>query len=283
MPRTSPFGYIWNNLLLKIHQTSIAGTPVGSTQPLEWNGSLWTLFYEFLCYLILMGLATVGLLKRRFAVLVITLVLMAAMTLITFDGSLNGQFNVVHNFILMNLIRFGTIFLTGALLYLYRDRVPDSGWIALVCAVLFVAALWLPTSNQYPVFALTASGILCPLIAYPMVWLGYHLPFQRVGSRNDYSYGLYIYAYPVQQLLAIWGVIRWGFFPYFGLALAITFPLAIASWWAIEKHALKLKRLDLSSFVGHTARETVPLEGGLPSDAPVQGAPTEGPAAEASA
>jgi len=265
--RTSPFGYIWRNFLLKIHQTSIAGTPTGSTQPLEWNGSIWTLFYEFLCYLILMGLAAVGLLRRRFAVLMITLALMVAMTVITFDGSLNGSFNLIHHFILMNLIRFGTIFLTGALLYLYRDRVPDSGWIALGCSAIFIAELWLPTNNQYPAFALTASGLMSPLIAYPMIWLGYHLPLQRVGAKNDYSYGLYVYAYPVQQLLAIWGVIRWGFFAYFGLALAITFPLAIASWWAIEKHALKLKRFELSSIVGRHAPMTAPLPAVIRVDA----------------
>ena len=168
--------------LLKIHQTSIAGTPIGSTQPLEWNGSLWTLFYEFLCYLILMGLATVGLLRRRFAVLVLTLTLMAAMTLITFDGSLNGSFNVVHHFILMNLIRFGTIFLTGALLYLYRDRVPDSGWIALVCTVLLRRRTLAADHPPVPRVSTDAVGTLVPLIAYPMIWLGYHLPFQRVGA-----------------------------------------------------------------------------------------------------
>ncbi len=66
----------------------------------------------------------------------LTIALMASMTLITFDHSLNGSFNVVHHYVFMNLIRFATVFLAGALLYLYRDRVPDSGWIALVCSIL---------------------------------------------------------------------------------------------------------------------------------------------------
>ena len=271
--RQAPFGYVYRNLFLKIYQPSIAGTPVGSVQPLVWNGSLWTLFYEFLCYLVLMGLAAVGLLKRRFSVLVITGALIAAITLITFNSDLNGSFSVMHNFILMNLMRFSAIFLTGALLYLYRDRVPDSGWIALGSSGLFIAELWLPTHNQYPEFALTTSGLLSPLIAYPMIWLGYHLPFDGVGARNDYSYGLYIYAYPVQQLLAVWGVIRWGLPAYFGLAIAITIPLAMASWWAVEKHALKLKRWQFSP--GRSP--AVPLEVAQPSKGPSGGAPVERP------
>ncbi len=141
-----------------------------------------------------------------------------------------------------------------------------------------VGDFWLPTHNQYPEFSLTASELLCPLIAYPMIWLGFHLPFQRVGARNDYSYGLYIYAFPVQQLLAIWGVLHWGFFAYFGLTMAITFPLAIVSWWAIEKHALKLKRLELPSFFGGAKREAVVVPGGQQSVAPVESVSARDPA-----
>ena len=39
-----------------------------------------------------------------------------------------------------------------------------------------------------------------------MIWLGIHLPLARVGAKNDYSYGLYIYGYPVSQLLVVWGL-----------------------------------------------------------------------------
>ena len=80
-------------------------------------------------------------------------------------------------------------------------------------------------------------------LAYPLLWLGMHLPLYRVGARNDYSYGVYIYAYPVQQLLLVWGVSRWGYWPYTLLAVAAVIPFAVASWWVIEKHALKLKHV----------------------------------------
>ena len=60
-----PFDYVISNMFLKITQNSISGTPAGIVLPGAWNASLWTLFYEFLCYLVLGGLAVVGLLRRR--------------------------------------------------------------------------------------------------------------------------------------------------------------------------------------------------------------------------
>jgi peptidoglycan/LPS O-acetylase OafA/YrhL len=45
--------------------------------------------------------------------------------------------------------------------------------------------------------------------------------------------------------LVIWGVVRWGFVPLTLLSIAITLAFAVFSWWAIEKHALKMKSLGL--------------------------------------
>jgi peptidoglycan/LPS O-acetylase OafA/YrhL len=71
------------------------------------------------------------------------------------------------------------------------------------------------------------------------------LPLRGFDRRLDLSYGLYIYAFPVQQLLALYGVGALGFAPYFLSALAIAGALAAASWFAIEKPSLSLKHLAL--------------------------------------
>ena len=143
----------------------------------------------------------------------------------------------------MNLLKLLTIFMVGALIYLYRNQMPDSGWIAGSCAIVFVLGLWLPTGGYSPAFALTTSYLLTPLIAYPLIWLGIHLPFQRIGASNDYSYGVYIYAYPVTVLLATWHVARLGEPVFVFLCVVATLPFAIASWWLVEKRALRLKTL----------------------------------------
>jgi peptidoglycan/LPS O-acetylase OafA/YrhL len=92
---------------------------------------------------------------------------------------------------------------------------------------------------------ISGSTLIAPALSYPLLWLGIHLPFQRVGAHNDYSYVVYIYAFPVQQLLAMWQVQRWGYAAFVFLGVVGTVPFAVASWWLIEKRALKLKRLDL--------------------------------------
>jgi peptidoglycan/LPS O-acetylase OafA/YrhL len=243
----SPYGYIYRNLFLVVHQTSIAGTPRGSLEPLIWNGSLWSLSYEFLCYLLLMGLAMAHLLKHRFAILAMTGSLWLLVFVITLTPALNHKFNLFENYTEFDILKLTTTFFVGAVIYLFQDSLPDSGWLALVTASLFVGCLFWPTGGENPSFSFTASDLLIPLMAYPLLWLGIHLPFHRIGKENDYSYGVYIYGFPIAQLLVIFGVEKWGIGPYAALAILSTALLAILSWWVIEKRALRLKALRLPS------------------------------------
>jgi peptidoglycan/LPS O-acetylase OafA/YrhL len=232
--RNGPLGFLANNWFLEMRQLTIGGT--------AWNGSLWTLFYEFLCYLLLMGLAMVGLLRRRGWVLAGALGAWALQALITVTPGQAGAFDIFNNWLLMNLLKFAAVFLVGAAIHLYRDRIPDSGWLALACGVVFVASLWLP--GYAPAYYFRANDLGAPLVAYPLLWLGGHLPFQRVGRRNDYSYGVYVYAFPVTVLMAIWGANRWGYVPFAILCLLGTVPFAVASWWLIERRALSLRNVE---------------------------------------
>jgi peptidoglycan/LPS O-acetylase OafA/YrhL len=152
----------------------------------------------------------------------------------------------------MQMLTFAPIFLTGALLYLYREVVPDSGIVALVSTALFAIGLALPLGESVPVFTFTSTALTAVFLVYPCLWLGIHLPFHSVGARNDYSYGVYIYAFPVQQMLVVWGVNHWGYWPYSFATLIAVAPLAVVSWWAVEKHALKMKKLNLRSLWGNS-------------------------------
>jgi peptidoglycan/LPS O-acetylase OafA/YrhL len=241
---TGPFQYLYHNALLRPNQPGIAGTPRGVSVPGIWNGSLWTLQYEFACYVVLAVLAVVGLLKRRplMAVLAISVWVIAAYYTFSRTSLPYGQ----TGFDEARLLGLVPLFFFGALLYLYRDRIPDTGWLAFGSAAVFIGSMWLPfgTAATYAFLPTVSAAVLfSPFLAYPMIWLGIHLPFHRVGARNDYSYGVYVYAWPVQQLLAIWDVPRWGLPTYVVLSVVGTAPFAVASWWLVEKHALKLKRI----------------------------------------
>ena len=240
-----PLPYLLHNGLLRITQNQVSGTPTHIPSPFHvWHGSLWTLFYEFVCYLVLGALAAVGLLRRRRVVLALTIAAWLLEIIVVASPDLNNAVSLNH----LDLQRFLTlvpIFLAGSLLYLYREELPDSGLLASMFLGAFVVSFWLPIGSSEPVFHMTSAGMLAPLLAYPALWLGIHLPFQRIGARNDYSYGTYIYAYPVQQTLSLWGVYRLGYLPYLLLGVAGTVPFAVASWWLVEKRALALKKIEL--------------------------------------
>jgi peptidoglycan/LPS O-acetylase OafA/YrhL len=266
-----PFSYVYSNALLKINQPSVVSGGLYSSIS---NASLWTLFYEFLCYLFLAGLALIGIFRYRALVLTITLGLLATLSILTFTPSLNRMFSVAHHFITMEFLILSVVFMVGSLVWLYRDVVPDSPFIAVPLAIVFVASLHLPREGNLPTLGFTASSLGAFLLAYPLLWLGAHLPFHRIGSKNDYSYGVYIYAFPLTQLMVIFGADRLGFVPFMVVNAALALAFAIASWWLIEKHALRLKRVSFSGLRPRVRR----LPAAVPdADASVSPPPTSPP------
>jgi peptidoglycan/LPS O-acetylase OafA/YrhL len=240
-----PVGYVFRNLDLTGRQATIAHTlPNGIFRPV-WDGSLWTLEFEFLCYLLLATLSVLGLLRHRLAVAVLAGSVWAIEIVVTSVPALNHDFSPAQNWDVMKMLTFVPIFLGGSLLYLYRDRIRDSGLLAVFCTVCVAMGLVIPLGNDMPTYTFTSMDLTAVFLVYPLLWLGMHLPLHKVGARNDYSYGVYIYAFPVQQLLVMFGATRWGYWPYTLLAIALVTPCAMASWWGLEKHALRLKTLRL--------------------------------------
>jgi len=270
-----PVDYVVHNAWLRSSQLTIPGTLKGIPFPLAWNGSIWTLFYEFLCYLLLGALALVGALRNRFLVAAIAVAVLVLECVVTSVPSLNMQFNAFNNWDLANLLRFVPVFLTGAAIYLYRKEIPDSGWLALCSLAATFAVYLVPVGNGIPGLTLTRADLSAFLLVYPTLWLGAHLPGRSIGVPNDYSYGLYIYAFPVAQLLAVWGACRWGYAPYVALTLVGAATLAFASWWLIEKRFLRLRDLGRSSSGGQIPlASVVPVQPTQVDSTPTTGLPT---------
>ncbi|SDR75820.1 Peptidoglycan/LPS O-acetylase OafA/YrhL, contains acyltransferase and SGNH-hydrolase domains [Friedmanniella luteola] len=237
--------YVGTNAALWVHQYGIVGTPAGVPFPGVWNGSMWTLVWEFFCYLAVLGLGLVGLLKRRHT-MAVAFVVLTVTTVATSYGP-------VDNYWLTLGSRFGLPFVAGALLYRYRDRVVVRGRYLLLAAAVVLLSCLLP---DYRVV-----GAL-PL-AYLMLGLGALGRHPRLQFRQDLSYGTYIYAFPLQQLLAVVGAASLGV-PLFALAsLALTLPLAAASWFGLEKPVLRLKHVGRPRTVQQAAVVDVPA--GTPS------------------
>jgi peptidoglycan/LPS O-acetylase OafA/YrhL len=227
----SPVNYVKHNFLLSMNQYGIDGLLGKNPFPHAFDGSLWTLIYEFKCYLGVLVFGIFGAFRRgRVSVLILSLVLWAMQLAQSLDpGLLKGAFVVGDPY----MVRLAFIFSLGMLFYLYRDKVIVSGPLAILALVVFVVSM--KTQSYY--------GVGEVMWAYLCIWAAVRLPFHHADRFGDFSYGLYIYAFVVQQMLALYGVNAWGFVPYVVLSAMGTMVLAAASWFAVERPCLRLKAL----------------------------------------
>jgi peptidoglycan/LPS O-acetylase OafA/YrhL len=223
----APWSYVTSNSLLAIYQQRIGTVFARVPSPFDTNLSLWTLSPEFFCYVCVAALGIVGVVRRApGAVAVVALLLFA------------GYAALLWHYGNIYLIAWEALFVYfafGAFAYLNRDRIPITPWIAALCFATLLATL---TTEAF-------AYIVIPCIAYLTLFGAMCLPLRGFDRCVDVSYGLYIYAFPVQQLLAMYGLTKYGFTPYFLCALAIALALAAVSWFTIEKPSLSLKHLAL--------------------------------------
>jgi hypothetical protein len=152
--------------------------------------------------LVLAGLAFLKLLHRRRVVVGVACGVWFLEVVIAWWGPANNVAYAFGPFVLppsliFEFLTLAPAFLAGTVLYLYRNAVPDSGWLAVGFIVVYAGGSWLPFFGVGEVrflhFLPGPTSVMAPALAYPLVWLGIHLPplFRRVGTRNDYSYGVY--------------------------------------------------------------------------------------------
>lgn len=224
----SPWEYVHNNLFVAINRWDAAGA--FATNPHHGiNGSLWTLIYEVRAYLLLAVLGTLGLLRRR-PIVVIGLVTFMWVLFVT-HRTLAASFALP--FYDPFFLRFTIFFLLGAITYILRDHIPFDGRLAVCCAIALVAGSLTHTYRTIEFIPLT----------YLCLWAAIALPFVKFNVRTDLSYGMYIYAWPIQQSLTRLGVNRATLVPYFAAAVCATLGMAWASWRFVERPALQFKDL----------------------------------------
>lgn len=181
------------------------------------NGSLWTLPIEVRLYLALLVAALVGMLRPRRYLAAWALAIAGAAAYALRAGPLPEH--------LAYLAWAAAFFITGTLLWLWRDRIRLSWW---ACAGLLAAAVALRGSTAFAAayFALVAYGTFC--VAFRA-----RLPAIR---RTDLSYGVYLYGWPMQQLALLAGATTvWANTL---VATALALGCAAVSWFLVERPAL---------------------------------------------
>jgi peptidoglycan/LPS O-acetylase OafA/YrhL len=194
------------------------------------NGAMWTIAYEFRCYLLVAVLGLMGILQRREFVLIGTILmvlLMAARPPIAFDPS---------NVLLGNIpqsIRMTGAFLVGAIFYLYRDVIVFRTAYALFAAIALAACMFVPG---------VAEPALCIFGGYLIFWLALKVPaspFSRLTTDHDISYGLYLYTWPIQSALVFFyrDISPWVMF---AASLVLAAICGYTSWTLVESRVQRL-------------------------------------------
>lgn len=214
--------YLTDNAFLLMRQFGIADLLAGNPTPTVLDGSLWTLFYEGLCYALVAALGAFGVLaKRRWLVLVLTIAVWGVTVAQAAGLTETGQLSA----------RLTLMFLLGCLAHLYADRLPTGyGWLAGAALVFAAALIW---SEPYRVLGAAA-------FAYLLIWVGACAPF-AVRVRTDLSYGLYIYHFLIFQILMVTALAVLPIIPFLLAGTAITLLVAVASWHLVERPALSRK------------------------------------------
>lgn len=196
------------------------------------NGQLWTVPYELACYIALTVLALTGIFRQRWWLFMSLMAFYAAQvgnTILRTNDQMKGAGGST---LVMS-------FVAGLVIYRYRERIPWSFRLFLLAGAISLALIFVPNGVRFSALP----------IAYVTMYLGLQSPPRnKIVLSGDYSYGLYLYGFPVQQaIMAISPALRhW----YLNLLLAVPCAIVIAtgSWWLVERPALaqrkRLKQLE---------------------------------------
>jgi peptidoglycan/LPS O-acetylase OafA/YrhL len=186
------------------------------------NGALWTLKIEFYCYIVFGLLMFVFVSNRKYIIS-----WFFAFLYVGYYFVQNEMFpaNLQANF---DLFRY---FAAGGVFYLWREQMPLKpvlAWLALGMVVLGVA-----TGLTRFIFPIAGT--------YLVLHLALGERYANFATRGDFSYGIYLWGFPIQQLLVM-RLPNSSWYTNFLSALPIATFLAFISWHLIEKRALSLKK-----------------------------------------
>ena len=198
------------------------------------NGSMWTIVYEFKCYLYVIALFFIGLYNRPylFAALTACLLISNEIHWPTYLGPLPRIVGGPELF-----IRLEGMFCVGGCFYLFRDQIPLRRDIALLAALTLTACVR---------FSIWEEAVFALLGGYLIFFVALEVKSEvlmRINSKDDISYGVYLYAWPIQICLASLFAIK---SPWLLMAatIPVVYAVGFASWRLVEKPFVRVRQLS---------------------------------------
>ncbi|MCB2425571.1 acyltransferase family protein [Methylophaga pinxianii] len=220
----STWSYLLKNASLLETQFRLPGVFTENRWP-GINGSLWTLPIEFRLYLYVAMFGILGFLRSRviFNSIVFLLIVMYAAFPLDFPLLIQSQ----H-------ARLVIFFIIGAFMLINASKIQLN--FSILGVFICITAINYGSAWFDLVFSITFSYLILLIAYHPL------LKMHNIERYGDYSYGMYIYAFPVQQsVIALKADVN-----VYELNL-LSFPviafLSFLSWHLIEKKSLRLKGL----------------------------------------
>jgi peptidoglycan/LPS O-acetylase OafA/YrhL len=215
--------YFLKNTTLVVNQFTLPGvfTPLSNNSV---NASLWTILLEVKFYLLLL-LAAYPILTRKWLFLALFILFQGARVYINLVGK-----TTIYNIDFDVYFTYGTYFYLGSLYYCFKDDIPLKWFYAnilMAIALLTVFTIFQPiTEAIFFAYCILTTGTSKAAISL---------------KDKDFSFGLYLYAFPIQQLVLLCFGYEVNVWLHIVLSVAIAFILAVLSRYFVEKPFLKMK------------------------------------------
>jgi peptidoglycan/LPS O-acetylase OafA/YrhL len=211
------------------------------------NSSMWTISVEFKCYILALLVGTLGIFRKKSVVLTLTTLLLLTNIIAGLDYHSYEQSQIWrspptifslsdwNSALLGNkkeVLKLSSIFMTGSCFYLYRRYLSFRFHyiaLALVCLVLALS---------FERLAIIGVCLFSGYLIFSVAELNKGNRLARVNNKDDVSYGLYLYAFPVTKLIVHFG-------PHMSIALVgiltffISYGLGWVSWSVVEKPIMR--------------------------------------------
>lgn len=211
---------IWRTALLQLPE--IPPVFVGTFHQIV-NGAIWTIPWEFACYLGAMFLGLAGAVRTRSAWLAVAATLLASCFL--------HRCGLLPEYAVLDRLNLLSCFAVGGCFYLYREKVSLTSLGAMIASLALIVGLCFWKTSE--IATMIAGGYLLFYIAFKKISL-----IANFDNLPDVSYGAYLYGWPIQKLL-LWyipSISPWALFP---LSAVLAICAGGLSWHLVESSFLK--------------------------------------------